>query len=429
MLGSRFLTSIQVTNPKAALGSMTTALEAASAHAPWDIRRSRAVDLTCFGLCVANAVYLLASLVHGSWLIDAAGHDIPTDFVNVWAAGRLALDGAPASAYDWTIHKQVENEVIGHAFDGYYAWLYPPALLLVAAVLATMPLALAQAAWSFTTFPAYVAVVRMIVGDRIGILLACAFPAVVSTFVVGQNGFLTATLIGGALGFMERRPVLAGCFLGLLTYKPQFGLLFPLVLIAGGHWRVFWSATAVALLLNAAAWAAFGSDTWMAFFHSLRMASEAILTQGQADWSKLQSLFGLARALGGSETLAWSLQGTMAAVLAILLCAMWRSRVPFDLKAGALSAGALLSTPYLYIYDLVALAVPMAFLVRLGLNHGFLRGEMIGLAAASLLIGMFPLVKAPIGLAATLIVACLIGRRTLPLRPPRRAQAPANSGI
>jgi Glycosyltransferase family 87 len=388
----------------------------ASPGRSWDIRTSRPVELIGFGLCVANAVYLLASFVQGSWLIDPAGHGIPTDFVNVWAAGRLVLDGQPSAAYDWTIHKAVEDAIIGYPFDGYYAWLYPPPFLFVAALLATLPFAAAQAAWSFATFPAYVIAIRTIVGDRIGILLACAFPAILSNFMVGQNGFVSAALLGGALFFIERRPVLAGCFLGLLTYKPQFGLLFPLVLIVSGHWRVFCTAAVVGLLLNATSWAAFGTSTWIAFIHSLPMASQAILTEGQADWHKLQSLFGIVRSLGGSEAFAWSLQCGLIAVIAILLCAMWRSRISFDLKAAALATGALLSTPYLYLYDYVTLAVPMAFLVRAGLSTGFLRGEMVGLGAASLLILIFPFVVVPIGPLAILLVAVLIGRRTFLLR-------------
>jgi arabinofuranan 3-O-arabinosyltransferase len=393
----------------------------------WDIRKSRAVELIGFALCVANAVYLVASFVQGSWLVDAAGRGIPTDFVNVWAAGRLVLDGQPTAAYDWTIHKAVEDAIIGYRFDGYYAWLYPPPFLFVAALLATMPFAVAQAVWSFSTFPAYVIAVRTIVGDRIGILLACAFPAILSNFMVGQNGFVSAALLAGALFFIERRPVLAGCFLGLLTYKPQFGLLFPLVLVAGGHWRVFWTAAIVAALLNATSWAAFGTSTWIAFIHSLPMASQAILTEGQADWHKLQSLFGIVRSLGGGEALAWSLQSALIGVVAILLCAMWRSRVSFELKAAALATGALLSTPYLYLYDYVMLAVPMAFLLRAGLATGFLRGEMIGLGAASLLILIFPFVVVPIGPLAILIVAALIGRRTWIEPRPNAAQrlAPA----
>jgi arabinofuranan 3-O-arabinosyltransferase len=346
----------------------------APAGAPWDIRSSRPVELVGFALCVANAVYLLASFTQGSFLIGTDGHGIPTDFVNVWAAGRLVLDGHPQIANDWSIHKTVEEIAVGGPFTGYYAWLYPPPFLFAAALLATLPFVTAQIVWSLLTFPAYVAAVRMIVGDRIGILLACAFPAVVSNVVVGQNGFLSAALLGGALGFMERRPVLAGSLLGLLTYKPHLGILFPLVLAVSGFWRVFLTAAAAGLVLNLTSWAAFGTSTWEAFLHSLPMGSHAFLSEGEADWNKLQSLFGIVRSLGGSEALAWGLQGCLIGATALLLCLLWRSRVPFDLKAAALATGALVATRYLYLYDLVALAIPMAFLVRAGLSAGFLRG-------------------------------------------------------
>jgi hypothetical protein len=65
------------------------------------------------------------------------------------------------------------------------------------------------------------------------------------------------------------------------------------------------------------------------------------------------------------------------------------------------------------MYDYVTLAVPMAFLVHAGLASGFRRGEMLGFAAASLLILIFPFVKVPIGPAATLIIAGLICRRVI----------------
>ena len=378
--------------------------------APYNLRP---VELTCLGLCVAYTVYLIACFIQGSWLVDARGFVIPTDFVNVWAAGRLVLDGRPDAAYDWSIHKTVENAVIGYDFAGYYAWLYPPPFLFVAALLATLPLAAAQAIWSFLTFPAYIAAVRMIVGHRIGILIACAFPAVLSNFVVGQNGFLSAALLGGTLGFMEKRPILAGSFLGVLTYKPQFGILFPIVLVVSGRWRMFWAAAVVALLVNATSWIAFGTATWIAFFNSLPMASEAFLSQGQADYGKLQSIFGLVRFLGGSEILAWSAQGILVGGLVIAVCAIWRTHVAFELKAAALGVGALLSTPYLYMYDLVVLAVPVGFLFRSILSTGPIRGETAALVGAGLLLLVFPFVKLPTGPLAILIVAALIGARML----------------
>jgi arabinofuranan 3-O-arabinosyltransferase len=157
----------------------------------------------------------------------------------------------------------------------------------------------------------------------------------------------------------------------------------------------------------------FGVDTWAAFIDALPLASQTSLTEGRADFAKLQSIFGLVRMLGGSDGLAWTLQMTLAGGSALLLMAMWRSKLSFDLKAAALVTGTLLCTPYLFIYDLVVLAVPMAFLLRAGRNSGDLPGEMPGLAAAALLILAFPLVKAPVGLAAIVVVAALIARRAL----------------
>ena len=80
------------------------------------------------------------------------------------------------------------------------------------------------------TFPAYVATIRGIIGDRIGILLACAFPGILANAMVGQNGFVTAALFGGALICLERRPLVAGCLIGLLSFKPHLGILFPIAL-------------------------------------------------------------------------------------------------------------------------------------------------------------------------------------------------------
>ena len=145
----------------------------------------------------------------------------------------------------------------------------------------------------------------------------------------------------------------------------------------------------------------------------LSLVSHAALADGVADLAKLQSLFGIVRVLGGGENLAWTLQAALIAAAAIVLCAMWRSRIAFELKAAALTTGALLATPYLFVYDLAALAVPMAYLLRAAGQTGALPGEMPGLGGACLLIFAFPFVKAPVGLAAVLVVALLIARRAL----------------
>jgi len=82
-----------------------------------------------------------------------------------------------------------------------------------------------------------------------------------------------------------------------------------------------------------------------------------------------------------------------------------------------------LVVPYIFLYDLVILAVAMAFLLRACGEAGPTPGEMRALAIAGLLIVIFPLVKAPTGLAATLVVALLIIRRAV-LLPARICSAP-----
>jgi hypothetical protein len=240
---------------------------------------------------------------------------------------------------------------------------------------------------------------------------AFAFPAWTLNAMVGQNGFITATLLGSSLLVMERRPILSGVLLGLLAYKPHFGLLFPLVLAVSGRWRVFGAAAATVAVMAAVSWLTFGAATCEAFVRSLPLASQAVLRDGHGDFSKIHSALGLMRTLGGGETSAWVLQTTLTAASAILVCALWRRKTAFDMKAAALATAALLATPYLYVYDLVVLAIPMAFLIRAARARGFLRGEITWLALASLCILLFPVVHAPIGLAAVLIVAALVIRR------------------
>src|SRR6204780_2346110 len=226
------------------------ALYASSPGHVGDAKLSRPLELIAFALVVAHAVYLAACYLQGIWIV--------------------APDGHPPSAYDWPTHKIVEEAAVGHPFAGYFGWHYPPPFLFVAAGLAFLSFAAAYAVWVLGTFPIYLAAIRAIIGDRSGYLLAAAFPAILSNFIVGQNGFLTAGLFGGALFLLDRRPLVAGVLIGLLSYKPHLGFLFPIALAAGGYWRTFAAATVTAALMAAASWLAFGTDTWLAFFSHIR---------------------------------------------------------------------------------------------------------------------------------------------------------------
>jgi arabinofuranan 3-O-arabinosyltransferase len=391
-----------------------------------------ALLIACLVLCLINVYLLQSGFVSHWWIFDEHGLGIPTDFVNVWSAGRLVLDGHPALAYDWDIQKQIQLEVLGQSYEGNFAWHYPPPFLFIASLLALFPYGMAFLSWAAVSFVPYLAVMRAIVGRNFGFLLAAAFPVVFTNALVGQNGFLTASLIGGTLVLMPTRPVLSGICLGLLSYKPQYGLLFPLVLIAASQWKVFWTAAIVAVSMALLSWLAFGTESWQAFVHWMPMFSQAFLTEGRAPWCKLQSIFGLVRYFGGTEQMAWMFQLIMSGMVAALLALMWRSRtLDYSLKAAGLAAGALLITPYLFLYDLMVLAIAVAFLVRVGSEQHFAHYELPALGLVAALLIVYSLLGAPTGFAATLIVAALIGYRVWPQwreqREPLRAALPEAS--
>ena len=99
----------------------------------------RLIGVIGLTLALAYLVMLSGAWLQGQFLTDAENRPIANDFVDVYAAGRMALSGDAASAYDWPLHKAAEVRALGHDFSGYYGWHYPPPFLFVAAVLALLP--------------------------------------------------------------------------------------------------------------------------------------------------------------------------------------------------------------------------------------------------------------------------------------------------
>ena len=161
-----------------------------------------------------------------------------------------------------------------------------------------MPYAVSFLVWIGATLALYAAAIARIARDRGAALIACAAPATLACAMVGQNGFLSAALIAGVLLQLEARPLLAGLLLGLLTYKPHFGLLFPIALIFGGYWRVVLCRRrprrCAILVLS---WL-ITPDSLAAFVAHMGNMSANFLTEGSAGFYKQQSLYGLLRMLG-----------------------------------------------------------------------------------------------------------------------------------
>ncbi|HEY2445953.1 MAG TPA: glycosyltransferase family 87 protein [Rhizomicrobium sp.] len=359
-----------------------------------------------------------------AWIVAADGQPAITDFLVFWLAGRSALHGAAASAYDPQVLHAAEAAAAGHDFLRHLPWRYSPFFMFVAATLSLLPYVAAFLVWIGTTLAAFAVTVWRIAGSRPALVLACATPAVFINALSGQNGPLTASLMGAVLLCLERKPHLvggallhlgerwltAGVLLALLTYKPQFGILFPLVLVVGGYWRTLAAATFATAAGLLACWVVFGGDTLHAFIHFLPITSKDLLVHGQNGFNNLQTVYGLARWLGFDNFLGWIAQGAVIAAVATALAWLWRSEVPFGLKAAAFGAATLLATPHLYAYDFCVLTVSFAFLYR---QRAFDAVEIAGIALANLCIGLFLFFPTPIGLAAIGITIAMIARRIL----------------
>ena len=338
--------------------------------------RCRAYSLILLAVCALAMVGWIAASHH---LIDRNGKPIGTDFSSFYAAGTLALEGHAADAYAPALQHAREQQMFG-ANTPFFIWLYPPVFFLVAAPLAVLPYPLALAVWQGATLALYLLVIAIIlraarrqhsvIADT-WLPVAAAFPAVFINLGHGQNGFLTASLLGAALVSLPRRPILGGALMGLLCYKPQFALLFPVALLAAAQWRAFVAAGLTVIAVAALSYLVFGADAWAAFIASTELSRRLLLEQGAVGFQKLQSVFAAVRLWGGGIPLAYAVQGAVSGLVICCTAWVWYTSDQHALKSALLVAATTLASPHLLDYDLMLLAPALAFLITamLDLEH------------------------------------------------------------
>lgn len=366
--------------------------------------RTRFFPVVTSAVFASYAAGLGMMLMQRAWILAPSGKPVPCDFLAFWAAGKMALAGHASSAYDTHALHAAQAAVAGRFGDFLY-WTYPPFFLFVAVLLSAFPYVAAFLGWVVTTAVAFALSIGSIARRWEGALAACASPVILLCSFGGQNGFLSAALLGGSLLLLPARPVLAGILLGLMAYKPQFGILIPVALIAGGHWRTVLGAAAMVLFLVVASSLSFGWSAYASFLHSL---PHAYSTLGGEGWVKVQSIYSVARYLGVGDSTAWLAQLSVIIICAFAIALLWRSKSAYELKAAALAVAVLLSTPYVHIYDFPVLLVALAFLYR---HRPFGRIEWGVAVAANLLMLVFLAQLAPIGPGLLVLVVALTLRR------------------
>jgi len=349
----------------------------------------------------ALALILLCGVLGGAVLIFisyTAPKPMALDFDAFWAAGRLAITGHAAQAYDNAAIEATERAATNMA-PGYLAFYYPPSFLLLCVPLGLIGFTAALGVFLSAEMILLLAGLRRILPQGWAWLPLLSFPGFLMNALSGQNAPLTASCFCGAAIWLTARPILAGICLGGLVCKPQLAVCVPLALLAARRFRALIACGLTAAALCAASYLAFGGGVWRGFLANAPNARADIETIA-IKWPKLQSAFGTVRLAGGGNALAYEVQAAVSVLAVIVLAGAARRRPGAQIEASLMVCAALLFTPFLYDYDLAILSVPMACLMAAAQRTSWRNWEKIVLLSAFLL----PLVARPCGMWLGVII-------------------------
>ena len=287
------------------------------------------------------------------------------DFYVFWAAAKLALQGTPLDAFSVS---RIE-EIAAISGGGWMPWAYPPGFMTLVTPFGTLPFALAWGLFVLTSMLALLLATRPFTEGRPQVTLAIALaPAMLPCLLVGQTSVLwLAGLMAALASLAAGRPILAGVFIGLLTLKPQLGLLIPIALLAAGQWRTILAATVTTLILAALPTALYGIAYWSEMLTMMAQHGEAV-RNSVAELPLMISAYSALTGLGLAEPTALAAQWALSATCALAVFLVWRKpNTSFDLKAATLLSAIPLASPYLWHYESAFLAPAALFLLRAGI--------------------------------------------------------------
>jgi alpha-1,2-mannosyltransferase len=293
--------------------------------------------------------------------VDGANFVFGRDFLNTWMGGRSAFFGGPAPWFDLHVYNQALRDMLGTQYQEHY-WSYPPHLMLFIWPLGLLPYLPAYIAWCLVGVALYLLACSSAI-PRNGLLFLAVAPGVAVCVFFGQNGFYTAALLIGGLMCLERRPVLAGVLFGILTIKPQLGLLLPVMLLLERRWVTIASALATTAALVTATAMLYGWSIWIEFWQKIVPQQEWLTVHGQGLLlAVVSSVFYGGRLVHLPIAVDWALQDIVAALaFAAVVWTYWKRRDP-ALSLALFVTATFLVTPYILNYDMVVFGFVVALL-------------------------------------------------------------------
>lgn len=293
------------------------------------------------------------------------GQMIGRDFLHSWTAAKLAMNGDFSEIYNasaFLTHAPVAVKESGVAFN----FAYSPQMLVVLAPFSYFSYVPAYIIWCLLSTLAFIPTVLIGSQSRLKVvaLIALFAPTTMINLASGQNGLLVAALFFGGCRLLPKYPLMSGVMFGLLTIKPHLGLLIPVALMAGGHWRAFLSASLVTISFVGFSVFLFGITAWESWWEEGALEyAKRFIEEGDGMGILMQvSPFIAIRESFGNVTAAWYTQaGTTLMAVGVVIYA-FRSKVDYFIKMLILIAATYLVSPYLHNYDMAALTACVLFL-------------------------------------------------------------------
>ena len=318
------------------------------------------------------------------WLVHARTPRFG-DFFGLWSFGAFVAQRPVAGIYDPLALQQFQK-ALDPAFSAAYPYLYPPSFLLPAIGLAVLPIGWSWCCWSAGSLTLSVAATLGRCWRSAAGLALLVAPTTLLSLIAGQSGLLAAALLIGGLRLLPAQPWIGGALLGLLTIKPQLGVLVPVALIAARQGRAIVAACVAALCLVAATGLCLGWDIWLVWLRDIPATAALILRNRGAVAQLMPTVSAGLFQLGLPDMPARVVQLLTAVAAAV---ATWRAaRRGIDATAIAvLAMGTFLVTPYAYIYDLPMVTAALVLVLATGADRRLVLLSAVILVVPFLMLG------------------------------------------
>jgi hypothetical protein len=306
----------------------------------------------------------------------------PNDYFAFRSFASFVRVHPPALIYDVDVLNQFQLQIHGKFFP----YLYHPGMLLLVWPIACLPYVLGWVVWIGVGLLAYIVAVDGPKGNVAVVLAALVAPSTLWVVMCGQSTLLAAALLFGGFRLLPRQPVLAGLLFGLLFYKPQFGVLVPVALVAAGQWRAILSAFVTVMLVVLTSAAAFGWSIWATWLHHLPSIGNIISTNLLALNALMATVTSNLVTLGLTPGHAHLVQMASSLGAAIVVWCCFRRNTGM-LGAVVVAVSTFLTTPYAFGYDMPILTAAVIVFIneRWQRDDAFSFPEILVLTASFLL--------------------------------------------